>query len=417
LQSLHFGAIKQNRLNFFSSSTRESGGVSHYTLNPRMRISVDAHAIGCHLTGNEVYVRNLLLQFGRLDKHNDFVTYLSNPRAELDVPVRFEPRFVSQNPFKRLGFDLPNALRRDRPDVLHVQYTGPLRTRVPMVVTVHDVSYLEHPSYFTRFRAKQLKLTVSRTIQRAARVLTPSEFSRDAILRRYPLDESKVVVIPNAAAPSFRPVDRQTAQGIVERKYGIRGQFVLMVGDLQPRKNHLGALRAFEELLRGNPEFPHQLVFVGKETWYSPEVHWAVKASAISARVHFTGFIPDEDLVYFYGGADLLLFPSFYEGFGLPILEAMACARAVVCSDVTAMPEVADGAAILFNPYSTSETVRALRDVLIDVELRARMERLGVQRAAQFSWERAARKTLEVYYEIAEAAERVPVSSEAPVAT
>ena len=369
-----------------------------------MRISVDAHAIGCHLTGNEVYVRNLLLQFGRLDKYNDFVTYLSKPLAELEVPARFERRVVSENPFKRLGFDLPNALRRDRPDVLHVQYTGPLHARVPIVVSVHDVSYLEHPRYFTRFRANQLKLTVNRTVQRAARVLTPSEFSRDAILRHYPAlacqDESKVVVIPNAAAPSFRPVDRQTALAIVERKYGIHGKFVLMVGDLQPRKNHLGALRAFEELLRSNPQFPHQLVFVGKETWYSKELHRAVNASAISARVHFTSFIPDEDLVYFYGGSDLLLFPSFYEGFGLPILEAMACARAVVCSNVTAVPEVADGAAILFDPYSISETVRAMRDVLIDAELRARLERLGVQRAAQFSWERAARKTLDVYYDV-----------------
>src|SRR5580698_7886062 len=100
-----------------------------------MRISVDAHAIGCHLTGNEVYVRNLLLQFGRLDKYNDFVTYLSKPLAELELPERFQRRFVSENPFKRLGFDLPNALRRDRPDVLHVQYTGPLHTRVPIVVS------------------------------------------------------------------------------------------------------------------------------------------------------------------------------------------------------------------------------------------------------------------------------------------
>ncbi len=329
---------------------------------------------------------------------------MAKPPAELDVPARFERRMVSENPFKRLGFDLPNALRRDRPDVLHVQYTAPLHTRVPIVVSVHDVSYLEHPRYFTRFRANQLKLTVNHTIQHAARILTPSEFSRDAILRHYPAlvckDEEKVVVIPNAVAPSFRPVDRQTAQGMVERKYGIRGKFVLMVGDLQPRKNHLGALRAFEELLRGNPQFPHQLVLVGKETWYSKELHRAVEASAICSRVHFTGFIPDEDLVYFYGGSDVLLFPSFYEGFGLPILEAMACARAVVCSNVTAVPEVADGAAILFDPCSTSQTVRALRDVLIDAELRGRMERLGIARAAQFSWERAARKTLQVYHEV-----------------
>jgi glycosyltransferase involved in cell wall biosynthesis len=366
-----------------------------------MRFSVDAHAIGCHLTGNEVYVRNLLDQFARLDRQSEFVAYISKAFADGLVPAAFERRRVSANPFMRLGIDLPMRLREDRPDLLHVQYTGPLFCPVPIVVSVHDVSYLEHPRYFTRFRAAQLKLTVSRTIQRAARVLTPSEFSRDAILRHYAIDERKVVVIPNAAAPVFRPVERQVAAAAILRKYGLPTPFVLMVGDLQPRKNHLGLLRAFEEVLRAHSHLPHRLVFVGKETWYSKELHRAVAASGIADRVHFTGFVEDADLVQFYGACDLMVFPSFYEGFGLPILEAMACARAVACSNLTAMPEVADGAAILFDPHASGEIGRAISDVLLDAELRTRLERLGTQRAAQFSWEQAARRTLEVYYEVA----------------
>src|SRR5271169_4654316 len=143
-----------------------------------MRFSVDAHAIGCHLTGNEVYIRNLLNHFARLDRDNEFLAYLSKPHASQQVPERFRTLPVSANPFRRLGFDLPLRLRKDRPDLLHVQYTGPLFTRVPLVVSVHDVSYLEHPRYFTRFRARQLRITVKRTIEAAARVLTPSEFSR-----------------------------------------------------------------------------------------------------------------------------------------------------------------------------------------------------------------------------------------------
>ena len=224
-----------------------------------MRFSVDAHAIGCHLTGNEVYVRNLLHQFARLDGDNEFVAYLSKPFAELDVPERFERRHVSANPFRRLGFDLPKRVRADRPDLLHVQYTGPLSCPVPMVVSVHDVSYLEFPRYFTRFRATQLKLTVKRTIHAAARVLTPSEFSRDAILRNYAIDERKVVVIPNAASSVFRPIERQVAAAAVERKYGIHGPFVLTVGDLQPRKNHLGLLSAFKDVVCAHPQLPHRL--------------------------------------------------------------------------------------------------------------------------------------------------------------
>jgi len=263
------------------------------------------------------------------------------------------------------------------------------------------VSFLEYPQYFTRFRAAQLRLTVKRTIKSAARVLTPSDFSRRAILNHYDLDEQKVVVVPNAVSSTFRPIEREVSAAMMEKKFGLRTPFVLMVGDLQPRKNHIGLLHAFEEVMRAHPTLPQHLVFVGKETWYSKDLHRAVNRSPVADRVHFTGFVEDADLVHFYGACDLFVFPSFYEGFGLPILEAMACGRAVACSSTTAIPEVADAAAILFDPHSTSEMARAISDILRDPELRQRLERLGTNNAALFSWERAARRTLEVYYEVA----------------
>jgi glycosyltransferase involved in cell wall biosynthesis len=373
-----------------------------------MRFSVDAHAIGCHLTGNEVYIRNLLHEFARLDRSSDFIAYVSKPGAHLQVPKTIRTSQVSENPFRRLGLDLPMKLRYDRPDLLHVQYTGPLACSVPLVVSLHDVSYLEHPQYFTRFRSTQLRLTVKRSVQAAARILTPSEFSRKAILRHYDVDESKVVVVPNAVSSSFRQVERESAAAIIEEKFGISGPFVLTVGDLQPRKNHLGLLHAFEETLRQHPHLPHRLVFVGKETWYSKELHKAVLRSNVAGRVHFTGFVEDPELLQFYGACDLFVFPSFYEGFGLPILEAMACGRAVACSSATAMPEVANAAGILFDPYSVPEMARAIADVLLDDEMRVRLERLGAHRAASFTWERAAQKTLDVYYEVAGVSKAVP---------
>lgn len=366
-----------------------------------MRFSVDAHTIGCHLTGNEVYIRNLLNEFAKLDRSDQFIAYVSKPEAPSHVPQSCITRWVSANPYKRLGWDLPYGVWRDRPDLLHVQYTGPVFSTVPLVVSVHDVSFLEYPEYFTTFRATQLRLTVKRTVERAAAVLTPSEFSRRSILRHYSIDERNVVVVPNAVSSQFRPIDRQVSLGIVEEKFGLQGPFVLMVGDLQPRKNHLGLLRAFEEVLRAHPQLTHHLVFVGKETWYSKDLHRAVERSSVKGRVHFTGFVEDSDLVHFYSACELFVFPSFYEGFGLPILEAMACGRAVACSNTTAMPEVANAAGLLFDPHSTAEMARAIEDVLLDQELRMRLERLGAQRAALFSWERAAERTLEVYTGIA----------------
>jgi glycosyltransferase involved in cell wall biosynthesis len=366
-----------------------------------MRFSVDAHAIGCRLTGNEVYIRNLLNEFARLDPESEFVAYVSKPCVERELPARFRTRHVSANPYRRLGLDIPIRLREDRPDLLHVQYTGPVTCPVPLVATVHDVSFLEYPEYFTRFRSIQLRLTVQRTVEAAARVLTPSEFSRAAILRHYGLDQSKVVVVPNAVSSQFRPIDQAVAAAAVSRKFAISAPFVLTVGDLQPRKNHLGLLRAFETLVRLHPQLPHRLVFVGKDTWYAKELHRAIAASSVANRVHCSGFVDDADLVHFYNACDLFVFPSFYEGFGLPILEAMACGRAVVCSNATAMPEVADAAAILFDPKSVGQIARAMGDVLLDAELRARLERLGSQRASQFTWEKAAQRTLDVYYDVA----------------
>jgi glycosyltransferase involved in cell wall biosynthesis len=373
-----------------------------------MRFSVDAHAIGCHLTGNEVYVRNLLHEFSRLDRSSDFIAYVSKPGAHLQIPKSIQLENVSENPFRRLGLDLPLKLRYHKPDLLHVQYTGPLMCSTPLVVSVHDVSYLEHPHYFTRFRATQLRLTVKRTVEAAARILTPSEFSRRAILRHYKLDERKVTVVPNAVSSSFRPIERESAAAQIEEKFNIRGPFVLTVGDLQPRKNHLGLLHAFELALSQHPHLPHRLVFVGKETWYSKELHRAVLRSNVADRVHFTGFVEDSDLLYFYGACDLFVFPSFYEGFGLPILEAMACGRAVACSSATAMPEVANAAGILFDPYSVKEMARAISDILLDEEMRVRLERLGTHRASSFTWEAAARRTLDAYYEVAGVKKEVP---------
>jgi len=366
-----------------------------------MRFAVDAHAIGQHLTGNETYVRNLLNCFAALDRESDFVAYLSRENAFREVPDRFEKRRVAVNPFLRLGFDLPRALRQDRASLLHVQYTAPLFCPVPVVVSVHDVSFLEHPEYFTTFRAWQLRYTVERTVRSAAAVLTPSEFSKHQILKAYGLDEDKVVALPNGVSSAFHPAGRVTCQRAVQSKFGFSFPFILTVGDLQPRKNHLGLIRAFEQLLRAFPHLPHHLVIVGKETWYASHVRAAARKSTVSERIHFTGFVDDSVLHRLYGACDLFVYPSFYEGFGLPILEAMACGRAVACSSTSAMPEVADSAAILFNPSSEQDLVLAMRDLLLNSELRQRMERLGVQRAAMFNWQNTAAKTLDLYYAIA----------------
>jgi glycosyltransferase involved in cell wall biosynthesis len=271
-----------------------------------------------------------------------------------------------------------------------------------VVVSVHDVSFLEHPEYFTPWRAWQLQQTVRRTVERASKILTGTEFSRKSILKVYgDLDEDKVVVVPDAAASEFRPISHEVAVANVRQRFAVTQPFLLCVGDIQPRKNQIGLIRAFARLVRAWPQFKHNLVLVGKPTWFADRVQEAARESGVSDRIRFFGFVADDDLLDLYNACDLFVFPSFYEGFGLPALEAMACGRAVTCSNTTSLPEVVDGAAILFDPYCVDDMVRAIADILLDADLRTRMERRGLQRAAHFSWQKTAERTLEVFHSVA----------------
>ena len=369
-------------------------------LNNPMRFAVDAHAIGRNLTGNETYIRSLLRGFSEVDRDSEFIAYVSEPAAGEWIPERFDVKHVSRNPFRRLGWDLARACKADHADLLHVQYTAPLYCDLPLVVTVHDVSFLECPEYFEFARRAQLKLTVARTVARAARVLTVSEFSRGSILRAYDLAPGTVQVVPNAANPAFRILAREKAVASSQALLGFKAPFVFSVGDLQPRKNQIGLIEAFARMLNAHPELPHHLVLTGKETWFAPRVYEAARASGFGDRIHFTGFVPEKRLLHFYNACDCFVYPSFYEGFGLPILEAMACGRAVACSDTSSMPEVADGAGILFDPSKPEAIERAMSDILLNRDMRRRLEKLGAERATLFSWQNSARLTLEHYREV-----------------
>ena len=367
-----------------------------------MRFSVDAHAIGQRLTGNEVYIRSLLDGFAKLDTEAEFVAYVSEPDVNGWVPARFHKRHVTRNRYLRLGFHLAECLRRDCPDLIHVQYNAPLFCPVPIVVTIHDISFIEHPEYFPSGRAWQLRMTTGSTLRRAAKILTISEFSRQRLSRSFGIDPEEIVVTPLAAQEHFRPRNRVQARDRLRWRFGIEQPFLLTVGDLQPRKNQIGLVQAFDELIRERPHLPHRLVLAGKETWFSPQVRAEIQRRRLGGRVLVTGFVSENELADLYNGADLFVFPSFYEGFGLPVIEAMACGRAVISSNTSSLPEVADAAAILVDPEAPGELVRAMRDVLLDTELRERLERLSLQRAKYFSWLETARRTLEVYYTVAE---------------
>jgi glycosyltransferase involved in cell wall biosynthesis len=210
-----------------------------------------------------------------------------------------------------------------------------------------------------------------------------------------------VTVTPYAADPIYRPMDREAARRAVAERFGLRGPFVLAVGVLQPRKNLPRLIRAFGRVAR---EAPHALALVGKPGWAHEELKRAVAASGLGSRVKFTGYVPDADLPVLYNAAELFVYPSLYEGFGLPPLEAMACGTPVVTANVTSLPEVVGDAALAVDPTDELALADAIGRALTDEALRERLRTAGLAHAALFSWERTAALTLQVYHRVREGA-------------
>ena len=296
---------------------------------------------------------------------------------------------------------IPAALRRLRIDVFHgMDHVGiPLVGRTgKYVVTVHDVIPLILPGTFTRRHRAVVRLALARVRRQADRVVVPSHAVKRDVVRRVGYPEDRIVVTPEGCDPRFRPVRSEAALRRVAERYGLPPRYVLAVGTLEPRKNLVALLEAFARLRRDGGIDPDlRLVIAGARGWLDEPVFRTVRSLGIEPVVHLPGFIDDDDLPAVYSGAALFVFPSLYEGFGLPLVEAMACGAPVVTSNVSSMPEVAGDAAVLVDPRDVDSLAAAIARVLRDEALRRRLRDAGIARARRFSWETTARLTLDVY--------------------
>jgi glycosyltransferase involved in cell wall biosynthesis len=356
--------------------------------------------IGERETGNESYALNLLRGLATLtDDDSQYGVLTPRPqalRAAITLPPRFEVvRVWPAASALRIPFGMPIALASWRSNLLHVTYIAPGRPGCPTVVTVHDLSYLAHPEWLSwrvRFTLNQL---VPRSVRAAARVIAISEFTKQDLIQRYGLSPEKIVVVPLAAGANFTPQPDAAAQPLPA---GIREPFILAVGNLEPRKNLATLIQAFAELVR-QQKFAGQLVIAGKATYRGEEAAGAVARLGLEGRVIFTGFVDDATLRLLYNRATLFAYPSLYEGFGLPLLEAMACGCPVVASNATAIPQTAGDAAILVDPTSVAALTAAMARIVADPEQARRMSAQGKAQAARFSWTRTAELTRAVYEE------------------
>lgn len=368
-----------------------------------MRIGIDGRLVFYHKAGIGQYILRLTQALARIDQEDQFILFKSRKDRTLLVD---QPNFKiqklwtpSHHRFERLAMSVelaPFAL-----DVLHSpDFIPPAGARCPTVITVHDLAFLLYPRFLTRESARYYG-QVDEAARTAAHIIAVSESTKRDTVRLLGVPEEKITVIYEAAHPLFTQVTNEEALARARSHYDLPEEFILFVSTIEPRKNIPTLLRAFRRL-RDNYKSNATLVIAGHRGWLVEEVDAVIEELKLGNSVRCLGGVPNEELVFLYNAAKLFVLPSFYEGFGLPPLEAMACGTPVIVSDTSSLPEVVGDAGWLVHPEDVEGLTVAMYRILSDENLRREMRAKGLKRAATFSWDRAARQTIQVYRKVAE---------------
>jgi glycosyltransferase involved in cell wall biosynthesis len=367
-----------------------------------LRIAIDAHSVGTGLAGNESYATNLIEALAEIDQANHYTLYVTKTEAVERFSDRWPNvvvrRTLPHTPIIRIPVVLSSELRKNPVDVLHVQFTSPPLTPCPVVVTVHDLSFEHLPETFNFRSRTQLRLTVRYSARRATRIISLSKHGRDDLISTYGIAPELITITPLAAAEHFRPVHNNQELQRVRQTYGIDGEYILCVGSIQPRKNLARLLAAYARLRDTwtSGRLP-KLVVVGKRAWLYHETLRSIESNGIGDSVIMTGYVPASDLPALYSGAVCFAYPSFFEGFGLPPLEAMKCGTPVIVGNRTSLPEVVGESAVMVDPFDVDAIAAAIRRLVVDSDFRTVLSVKGLAHAKRFSWNETARRTLKVY--------------------
>lgn len=360
---------------------------------PRIRVALDAHTVGRRQTGNERYVVGLADALAaRSDV--DLIAYVD---AGVDWPgtgpIRVR-RLRFRAPQLRIPLELGYRANTDRVQLLHVQYVAPI-ARVPVVTAVHDISFEDVPGLFSTRTTWRLKASVRASTRRSRALVTLSEFTRERILHHYDLAPERVIVAPAGVSSAWRRLDSPVVEARLQG-LGLPASFVLAVGNQHPRKNLPRLIRSVARLRRSGLD-DLGLVLAGQSAWRGHEVTDAIDYVAGAAWVHRLGYVADPTLEALYNRARVVAYPSLYEGFGLPVAEALAIGAIVVASGTTAIPEVAGDAAILVDPTDDDALTEGLLAAATDETLRTRLGEAGPRQAATLTWEAGAEATVGAY--------------------
>lgn len=364
-----------------------------------MRVAIDGRMVLTRPTGIGRVTEHLVRALGRVDSANHY-SVLCRPGAMTDLEDidrfrRVETDVGQYSP--RVFTELPRLLSREKPDLIHFSYFfHPVLMRAPYVVTIFDTVYSYYPGYLSLKKRIAYRAMMRLSISRCQAVLTDSESAKRDVIKFFGVEESRIRVIPLGVESRFRCFDRQQSESFISR-YGLPERYILYVGNHKPHKNVPALVKAFARI---TGEIPHKLVLTGGQDPGCHLTRQEVVTRGIEERVICLTDFPDADLPALYNAADLFVFPSLCEGFGLPPLEAMACGTPVITSNVSSLPEVVGDAGITVDPSNAEVLAGAVLQVLRDPSVGEEMSAKGVERAKTFSWEKTARQTRAVYQEV-----------------
>lgn len=366
-----------------------------------MKIGIEARPIRwSYGTGIGNYTYDLIAKLAEIDPVNDY-TFLwpdDNPFPGIPFTREYSYYFLPKDD-ERETLEMPYWLTREGVDVFHLTQNGfriPELKSCKIIVTIHDlIPYflpeMVRPSFLKRFIHEMPYI-----VEQADRIITVSEASKADIITIFKIHPVKITVVPSAPSVAYRLLPKEETKRKLRNQYGIKKTYILYVGGLNPRKNISELIYAYSKIYRDLPDGQQLLIF-GPNGQHLDRLQLLVRSLNLEEMVRFPGFVPTEDLPVFYNGADLFVYPSLYEGFGLPPIEAMACGTPVITSNVSSLPEVVGDAAVQINPYDTLELADAIFRVLTDELLRESLIKKGLAHCRKYDWTRIARQILEIY--------------------
>ena len=381
----------------------------------RPQIGIDVTAAVTQGGGIGRYTRELVRALVKAGKSNSYHLFSAKPPATLPVPdpLPEDPNVVyHQAPvgdrwlyrlWHRFRLPIPVQWMTGRLDLFHSPdfVLPPISGNIPSLLTVHDLSFVHYPNTFTPALVNYLEQVVPRSVSRATHILADSQATKEDLINLWNTVPEKVTVLYSGVDRRFRPGKEGKEFEAVRRKYELGdAPYLFSVSTIQPRKNYQMLIRAFRPVAA---KYPHNLVIAGGKGWLYDQVLAEVNAQGLEDRVRFTGFIDDADLPALYSGATLFVFPSLYEGFGLPLLEAMACGVPVLTSNSSSLPEVAGDAAVQLSPEDQDMWTWSISQLLDDPLRRANLVAAGFLQARQFSWRASAEHLLSIYRELLDA--------------